>query len=363
MVSLWASALLWSGMWGALSAAASRPIALNVEAREACISKTTLAKELDTDLAPYTFRPTGDAEATLVVIAEEAMGNVAITIRLARPDHELFLRKLTARDCEEARLAVRFIVSVALGFVPGEGAASGRGPGSGSSADAVGPTGGANKEPGSSGDTRNDVSGRGGVPVEEVPRLRAETATRARRKPRSEPRDEASGDAWLGAGVVIRSGAAPSPLLGGSFSAGWGQRDVGAWSPALGLELSYAAALPTSGALGTANFESGRFGLLGCPSLFAIGIMRVRPCAAFHAGFLRAVGSNTFEAASVTRPWIDIGLQLALAIPLSSRLDLALVGEGLYSFNRDTFLFDSEVFFKVEPISAGGSLGLVLHLW
>lgn len=352
-------------MWGALSAAEPRPIALSVEAREGCVSKAALAKELDTELAPYVFQLVGDAEATLLVVAKDTPGKVAITIRLARPDHELFLRRLTARDCDEARLAVRFIVSVALGFVPGDVSAreSRLGPASSSGTEdsAAGPSKGSPAS--GAGEAGKDVSGPGDVPAEEVPRLRPETATRARRKPRPEPRDEAPGDAWLGAGLVARSGAAPGPLWGGSVNAGWGGRRAGIWSPALGLELSYAAALPASDALGTATFESGRLGLLGCPSLLALGPTRLRPCAAFHAGFLRAAGSNTFEAESATRPWIDVGLHLTLAIPLGARLDLALGAEGLYSFNRDTFLFDSEVFFTVAPISAGGSLGLVLHLW
>ncbi|OQX69265.1 MAG: hypothetical protein B6A08_06130 [Sorangiineae bacterium NIC37A_2] len=349
-------------MWGALSAPAPRPIALHVEAREACVARAALAKDLDAELAPYTFRLTGDSEASLVVSVQEAPGKVALTIRLTRPDHEIFLRKLTARDCDEARLAIRFIVSVALGFVSAEAETAADG-GTVSSGDAAGASTGVDKARGVPRDAGTDVSGQGDVPAEGAPRLRPETATRARRKPRSEPRDEVPGDAWLGAGLVVRGGAAPGPLLGGSVNAGWGQRRTGAWSPALGLELSYAAALPSSGALGTASFESGRFGLLGCPSLFALGPLLLRPCAGFHAGFLRAAGSDTFEAASATRPWIDVGVKLVLGIPLSSRLDLELGAEGLYSFNRDTFLFDSEVFFRVEPISAGGSLGLVLHLW
>lgn len=339
-----------------------RALGLRVEASPDCISPEEFRKELESALPRHLFVLSDEPPERLFVTFRAADGETEVVIRLESSSASRFSRKLRARDCDEARLAARFVVSVALGETQ-EGETESR---PYADARATGtltptPTGAASSSNGAP--ASGDPAQTSETQKEPVPLLIPETSTGARSAKKTSHRAPSESDAWLGARALAIFGPAPNPLIGASLGAGWGARRTGAWSPALELEVSYAAAFPERTELGAASFDRGTLGLLACPSLVALGPVRMRPCAQGHFGFLRAAGSDTFDPGSSTRPWVDLGLRLGLQVPVGRRVEITGAGELSYSFNRDSFLFDSEVFYTVAPFSAGGSLGLMVHLW
>jgi len=321
-----------------------REYPIHVAASGRCSSRAELRKELERQLPGYQF-PDAAAEAARINVSF-AQGHAAldVDIRLEKAGGEVLSRHLAARDCDEARLAVSFVISVAL---EGSKAELNSGAGTGASSAAA-----SSKPSASAPDTAsNDAV---------APLLVAETATIGRTR-KGSPRDKAKIDSWLSARLAILGGPAPNPLLGGALSFGIGDADPGAWAPAFELELAYAAAFSTHTPVGSASFDVGTFGLAACPSLAQFGLLRLRPCLLGHFGFLRAVGSDTFEPGNSTRPWVDVGLRLDALVRLNRRFDLYLGVDGRYNFNQDKFLFDSNIFHSIPPVSVGGAVGVVIH--
>lgn len=337
-----------TGIWGAPGQLPprERTLSLRVEGSAACVSPESFRQDLESALPQYHFVLLSESSERLSLAFRATDGEMEVTIVLERTGAQTFTRKLRARDCDEARVASRFVVSVALGEAGevSEGQPSGAGAGS---------------SPAQGSPVRTEGPDRG---LEPAPLLIAETSKAGGRRQRSSNAKRES-DAWLGAHVLVLGGPAPSPLFGGTIGAGWGSRRPGPWSPALSMELGYAAGFPARTELGAASFDWGTLGLSACPSLLPFGPIRVRPCVLSHVGFLRATGSDTFDPGSSTRPWIDVGLRLGFSIPLNKALEISGSSDLSYAFNRDSFLFDSEVFHTVAPFSAGGSLGLLVHLW
>jgi len=131
----------------------------------------------------------------------------------------------------------------------------------------------------------------------------------------SEPRRPLSGQ--VETGLLGSLGTAPSSALG--FSAGVGVR-VGD----LSLAIEGRADLPASASLRVGDAST---------SLLVVSVV---PCAHFRvmaacalvsAGALRAAGHGLMDSRTVTLPYLAAGARLAAAIPLTTRLSLAIHGD------------------------------------
>jgi hypothetical protein len=78
---------------------------------------------------------------------------------------------------------------------------------------------------------------------------------------------------------------------------------------------------------------------------------------------MSAGGVDTFQPASVVRPWVDLGARFDATLRLVGPVGV-FGGLGLgIPLIRDSFQFDGDVFFEVPPVAMNGALGVTVDFF
>lgn len=152
----------------------------------------------------------------------------------------------------------------------------------------------------------------------------------------------------VGAELVGGLGAAPSRTLG--VAAG-----VGIRGGDLSLGLEGRADLPASTSLRVGEASTA---LLVASLVPCAHVSRVATCAMVTAGALRAAGHGLVDSRTVTLPYAAVGARLALAIPLTARLALALHGDVTAPLTKSELEVDGTSVWTSPILSAAMGLGL-----
>jgi hypothetical protein len=165
---------------------------------------------------------------------------------------------------------------------------------------------------------------------------------------------------YLAGGVAGAAILGPAPALmpgvGVEIEAGLERGTI--LSPALMLSLAHVWSGDVVEPAGTAAFTLDLVSLDLCPGRLLVSRVEARLCAAGSVGRLAAQGSNTFDAASVTRPFATAGAAARLAVALGARFQLRVrVGAGATLW-RDAFEFTPEVFHRAASVTLVGDVGI-----
>lgn len=155
----------------------------------------------------------------------------------------------------------------------------------------------------------------------------------------------------LGAEGVGGLGTAPSRTLG--VAAGVGLRGGD-----LSLGLEGRADLPASTSLRVGEASAA---LLVASLVPCVHLGKVATCALVAAGTLRAAGHGLVESRTVTLPYAAVGARVALAIPLTGRLSLALHGDVTAPLTQSKLQVDGTAVWTSPILSAALGLGVAAN--
>ncbi len=147
---------------------------------------------------------------------------------------------------------------------------------------------------------------------------------------------------------------APGPTGGWALFAGVSVRKrglLGAPLARVGIANSIARSFSVSG--GTASFGLVTGIAEACPiSLRLLPGGLFRPCVVGEYGVLEAIGADTLDPRSVSRPWWSAGLEGRFALHLFGPISLDASVAVLLAFARDRFAIGPDVVFET-PVTAG----------
>jgi hypothetical protein len=150
------------------------------------------------------------------------------------------------------------------------------------------------------------------------------------------------------AGIVGGIGAAPSHTLGATAGA-----SLRGGNLSLGLEGR--ADLPASTSLRVGEASTA---LLVASLLPCVHLRMVATCALVTAGALRAAGRGLVDARQVTLPYAALGARLAVAIPFTARLSLALHGDLSAPITKTELQVDGAAVWAAPMLSVALGLGV-----
>jgi hypothetical protein len=150
------------------------------------------------------------------------------------------------------------------------------------------------------------------------------------------------------AGIVGGIGTAPSPTLGVVAGASLRGGDL-----SLGLEGR--ADLPASTSLRVGEASTA---LLVASLVPCADFRRVAACALVTGGALRAAGRGLVDARQVTLPYLALGARLAVAIPFTARLSLALHGDLSAPITKTELQVDGTAVWTAPILSVALGLGV-----
>jgi hypothetical protein len=150
------------------------------------------------------------------------------------------------------------------------------------------------------------------------------------------------------AGLVGTVGSAPSPSLG--VAAGVGIRG-GDFS--LGIEGRADISASTSLRVGEASTSLLVASLVPC-----LHFGKLAGCALATAGALRAAGHGLIDSRQVTVPYVALGARLAIALPITKRLSLAMHGDMTTPIGKTHLEVDDSEVWTTPPLAFVLGLGV-----
>jgi hypothetical protein len=334
----------------AAHAQAQAPAArLEVDANPGCSSRDELIARVGARSTRIRFVTDGAGVPALAARIEVApRGGVVAELTVVEPDGRKFARRIEAPSCAAATDALALVVAITLDpSVVATGDTSRPTP--------APPTAPAPPEAPAVSTTAPAPPSTPPPPPPAPPEVEAAQTISLNG---TEPVGAAS--RYLTAGVSGEAISGPAPTLmpgvGVELQAGLEQGSI--WSPALMLSFAHVWSGDVIETAGIAAFTLDQVALDVCPARVVLLRLEARICAAGSVGRLAARGSNTYDPASVARPFATAGGAARLALPFGSRLQLRIrlgVGGTLW---RDAFEFNPEVFHRAASVTLVGDVGI-----
>jgi hypothetical protein len=300
-----------------------------------------------------------DASATLfqVTITQAHGGAANAELLIVDAGAKAAPRRFATRSCAEAADALALMIALALDpvWVAEHGTATAPSKkGAAAAASSSSGAGGvdrANAEPSPTPPENSEVE----RPLPDEPR-----SVPARDERPSPPR-KARGSVHANAGGTWGPAPATMPAIGASGITAWDSEGV--WSPAivLGLFHAWRSGLEQSG--GQASFSLDAATLDACPLRVPVAGLETRLCAAALLGRMAASGTGSFENSSHARLLATAGASGIFTLGLGKWVELNLrIGVGM-ALRRDSYQFQSNVFYETSRLTTSASLGAGLRLW
>jgi hypothetical protein len=300
---------------------------LVVEANPECATRTDLEARVQARSPRVSFV---DKDAALVIVAQfsaSPSGAIAGEVTLASQEAKPAQRRVLARSCREASDAIALIIAVTLDP--------------------------ASLERSRSIDRIAQVDESPTTPPTPPPPSPKTDRERSDAEPSIVPNDasiaRASGGGQPSWGVQLGpqslAGPAPSLMLGVSLYAQLGLERPGIWSPLGMWGASHVARSDVREAGGMASFRLDAASFDACPLRLRWGRLDARPCGSILAGRLSAQGTQTRNAADVSRrPFWVLGGSAILSTDVFWLLEASLRVSVGVNLVRDSFSFTPDVF-------------------
>jgi len=302
---------------------------VSVDADPACATRADLIARVQARSPRVKFDEQNGEIRIRAQFSASPAGTIAGAVQLAAAGAKPSLRRVLANSCDEASDAVALIIAVTLDPTA---AASANGTADAEAAPAD---------------------------VRRPPPPKPQTGRRNAEPAKTEARGQTLGVQLAGQAFV---GPAPSVMPGVALYATVGIDRPALWSPAVLLGVTHAWRTDIGAVGGTAAFKLDAASFDACPWRLRLGQIDARPCASALIGRLRAVGSETRNAASeIARPFWVVGGAAVLSAELPWLLEVSArlaVGANLV---RDSFEFTPIVFHEVSAVTTAASVGLGLR--
>jgi hypothetical protein len=308
-------------------AAQAQTVRLQVEAPPDCTTREELMAQVAARTRRFDFAAPGDESAAPLVRVVVTPGPRAVVgeLTITQPEGSPAVRRLSAPSCEQLTDALALVIALVFDR---ETAVEPAAP----SPEAQRP-----KPP---------------PPPPPAPLAPASVAV----APAPEPAPIGHLRVSAAAGGQVLLGPAPRAMPGVTveLTVSWDRTSV--WSPAARLSASaaWSGALHETG--GVATFSLDTLTLDACPLRLLRWRLEVRACATGTVGRLRAQGSETYQQASVERPFAATGGAAVLTLPLGHALEVSARASAGASWIRDSFAFAPKVFYRGAPLFVAAGL-------
>jgi hypothetical protein len=190
----------------------------------------------------------------------------------------------------------------------------------------------------------------------------ADAGARAREENGSVPLDRRAWSFGAGADAEAVFGVSPDPL----FAVPVYFEATRALSPHVGLGggLRFERAGETALTAGVGADFTWTAGAIDLCTVFRGGIVRFNACLRSHAGAIDAHGEGVTPQRSATRPWVDVGVSLALRLRIAAPVFIELAGAVGGALVQDRFFLEpSTTVFQASALTAHAGGGLGFEIW
>lgn len=330
---------------------------LEVRAAESCTSRKDLTARVMARSPRIEFVEDGSATSFQVTIAQSHGGAANAELVIVESGAKTWPRRFATRSCAEAADALALMIALALDpvWVAEHGTAIAPNKKPGTSAGSAAPDS----------EAADRASADLGPTPPEPPKIERalpdDGRSGADREDTPSPPHKARAGVHAAAGSVW--GPAPAAMPALTVSGMAALDGEGLWSPAIVLGLSHAWRSDLDQTGGQASFSLDAAVLDACPLRIPVARFETRLCATALLGRMAASGAGSFENSSYARLFAAAGASGLFTLGLGQWVELsARVGIGM-ALRRDSYQFQSDVFYETSHLTTSASLGAGLRLW